>query len=73
MHAVMGLPDREVTISRGGWHPDLAYWAILRETIVYMRRAWFEYYLLNIVTDSRLMRQEVFCAQIFDGRQHTDR
>ena len=27
----------------------------------------------KIVTDSRLTREEVFCAKIFDGRQYTER
>ena len=38
-----------------------------------MSRTWVEYYLLEIVTDGGLMREEVFCAQIFDGRQYTER
>ena len=73
MHAVMGLPDREVIISKGERHPDLAYWAIMWEAKLYMKRKWVDYYMVKIVTDSRLMREEVFCAHIFDGRKYTER
>ena len=72
-HIAMQPLELGTVLSRAAWHPEMADWAIMWETVLNFRRRWVEYYLSKIQNDSRMMREEICSPKAVVVRQYTTR